>query len=290
MNITLGISVSFRRCLITFVVLSLALCLGIANAQSTTHTSLAPQGTTGELAGRDFAAASVRPSSSKDLGYRLRTSAGRLTVVGITAKELVEYAYDLKPFQVRGGLGWTSEDKFDITAVMDESLAASESKEQDYDRQTAQIRLMTQNLLAKRFGLVAHKETVSSLVYELSMAKPITATNHPGLQPFIPGVPSQASDAGLPGAYNVTMTNVPLSTLARRVSDYLKSPVIDKTNLSGVFNINLSWYDPLDENPTSAATSDLPESLKTRLDMQLIRTKGTTDILVIDRLDSPTSN
>ena len=273
------------KIILTLGVSFLALCFG-ANAQSNSASG----STTGTSVEQNFAVASVRPSSSTERGFRLRTYPGRIVIVGITAKELVEYAYDLKPFQVRGGLNWTDQDKFDISAVTDEATAASESVEENYDKRIEQIRSMTQSLLFARFGLVAHKETLSSPVYELSLAEPMTAANHPGLQRFIAGVSPQTGSADLPGAYNVRMTNVPLSRLAERLSDYLKSPVIDKTDLSGVFNITMSWYDPLDDNAPSASTATLEESLKSRLDMQLNRTRGQIDVLVIDKLDHPSPN
>jgi uncharacterized protein (TIGR03435 family) len=267
----------------------MALCPGTVNAQSGTHDNPVSQNKASALEEQNFAAVSVRPSSSKELGYRLRTSAGRLTIVGITAKELVEYAYDLKPFQVRGGPGWTSDDKFDVTAVVDESIAALDSKEDDYRKETDRIRLMTQHMLSTRFGLVAHKETAIGVVYELSVAKPMTATNHPGLRLYVAGAPLQASGASSPGSYNATMTNVPISTLALRIEDYLKSPVIDKTNLSGMFDISMSWFDPLSDD-RSASGPTLEESLGTQLDLKVIRRKGAIENLVIDKLDTPSAN
>jgi uncharacterized protein (TIGR03435 family) len=269
----------------------LTLSLGIAKAQSGTQANPPIESKAGELEERSFAVTSVRPSLSKELGFRLRTPPGRLTAVGITPKELVEYAYDLKPFQVHGGDGWTNEDKFDIDAVTDESTAAFEAKERDFNKRADKMRLMAQDLLLKRFGLVAHLENTLGSVYELSLAKPMTDANHPGLRPFVPGTSGQSSGAGSPGAYNVIMTNVPIHALALRISDYLESPVVDKTNLSGTFDISLSWDDTLGDAPSMAGgTVSLPESLQTELDLRLVRTKAPIEILVIDKLDHPSAN
>ncbi len=234
-----------------------------------------------------FAAASIRPTSATAMGFWVRTSPGRLSIVGITARQLVEYAYDLQPTRVRGGDGWTNEKRFDITAVMDETLAASEAKEGDRQRQTAQIRLMVQKLLAARFGLMTHTESVPGTVYELTLAKPLTDANHPGLKPYDAGTSVREDGSGAAGAYHVAMNNVPLSVLARRLEMSLKSPVVDKTGLSGTFDISLSWYD---DTSIPADGVGLPEALRTRLDMTLTKAKIPMEMLVIDKLGQPSEN
>jgi len=41
---------------------------------------------------------------------------GRFVAAGITVKELIAQAYNVRPFQVQGGPGWIDSERFDINA------------------------------------------------------------------------------------------------------------------------------------------------------------------------------
>ncbi len=250
----------------------------------------AAQSTPGRSGEPDFAEASIRPSMSKEYGFRLRTSPGRLAVTGITAEELVEYAFHLKPFRVRGGGGWVKSEKFDISAVTDESVSALQSKE-SWQKQDEQIRRMTQALLRTRFGLITHKEESPGFVYELTVAKPMKAANHPGLAPSSSGSSPQGNRTASTGNFNVNMTNVPLSLLALRISDYVESTVTDNTGLAGLFDVTMSWSETPSENASALdGTDTLSGALREQLDLKLTRSKAPVEILVIDTLDHPSAN
>ena len=267
---------------IASLVAAVTLSLSPLYGQSTTGAGNAAQLTaSGAIPG--FAAASIRPSSSTLNGFKLRTSSDRLTITGITAKEFIEYAYDLEPFQVKGGPNWANQDRFDIVAVLDDASAASANAE----KKVTLNQVMARQLLATRFGLVVHTESTPGATYELSLAKPMTAANHPGLQSHVADAHSTVSGNGLPGAYNVTMTDVGMSALARRLEDYLHAPVVDKTAMTGTFDITFHWYS--DEDLPDGA-EDLPGSLKSQLNLKLTRIQAPTDILVIDGLNHPSEN
>jgi Protein of unknown function (DUF3738) len=63
-----------------------------------------------------------------------------------TMIDLIRAAYGVEPDLIVGGPGWLGFDRFDIAAKADPATPA------------ATIRLMLQNLLAERFGLVLHKD------------------------------------------------------------------------------------------------------------------------------------
>lgn len=43
---------------------------------------------------------------------------GRLTATDVTLKQLIEAAYDFKPYLVVGGPAWLDSDSFDISAML----------------------------------------------------------------------------------------------------------------------------------------------------------------------------
>jgi bla regulator protein blaR1 len=107
------------------------------------------------------------------------------------------------------------------------------------------------------------------------------------------------------GRGSVEGQGVPLDVLIRAISGQLGRPVIDRTGLSGNFDIKLQWTPdpgqaprpfgdappagveppPSDPNGPSIFTA-LQEQLGLRLESQ----KGPVDLLVIDRVEKPSEN
>ena len=107
-----------------------------------------------------FEVASIKPSNSADRRplFDLQPG-GRLTVANFTVKRLIQFAYDIKQFQIAGGPGWTESDRFDIAAKADGPTKPN------------QLQLMLQSLLAERFELVIGRDTKEMPVYALVVAK-----------------------------------------------------------------------------------------------------------------------
>src|SRR5215471_7825048 len=98
----------------------------------------------------EFEVATIKPSkpntpSTFGVGH------GSASEANVTLKVLIAFAYRLQQYQVLGGPGWMSSDCFDI-----EARAADRNAPPD------QVRLMLQSLIADRFKLVVHRETIQS--------------------------------------------------------------------------------------------------------------------------------
>jgi uncharacterized protein (TIGR03435 family) len=73
-------------------------------------------------------------------------------------------------------------------------------------------------------------------------------------------------------------------------------PVVDKTGLTGTYDIHLEWW--LDESPSPSdgvAATDPPrvsfiQALRKQLGLHLEPGKGPREFLVIDRIEKPTDN
>ena len=73
-------------------------------------------------------------------------------------------------------------------------------------------------------------------------------------------------------------------------------PVIDKTGLSGTYDVHLEWW--LDEStsafdggaPTDTNRVSLIQAIRKQLGLQLSPGKGPREFLIIDRLERPTEN
>jgi bla regulator protein BlaR1 len=222
----------------------------------------------------EFEVASVKPHKPEAGPLRVSSSVenGRLNYINVTLKNCIRQAYGLRPYQISGGPGWLTDDRYDVIA----KAAGPASK--------AQIMLMLQTLLADRFKLTYHFETREMPVYTLAIAKSglkIKEAKDDGNGMEIGGDPQHPFSAR-----NVSMALF-AGTLSRLQE--LDRPVVDGTGLKGIFNFTLD-YAP-DEAPSSDnAGPSIFTALTEQLGLRLDSSKGPVEILVIDHVERPTGN
>jgi uncharacterized protein (TIGR03435 family) len=154
---------------------------------------------------------------------------------------------------------------------------------------------MLQALLEDRFQLKVRRETRDVRVYELTVAKggarlrPFDGRCKP--VDFTKGdIPAQLEAEGsCPIALRNTRVDAPGQTVGDFITfvlTLLDRPVIDKTGLTGRFDIHLDL--PPDENAGALdETSTLAAALQQQLGLKLVPAKGQGEYLVIDRLERP---
>jgi uncharacterized protein (TIGR03435 family) len=274
-----------------------------------------------------FEVASVKPSDPNPTGPLGGTpfvlpALGRLTAQNVTLRILVMAAYQKQPFEIVGGPEWQNADKFDINA---KSAEASPTTDQLFG--------MLQTLLADRFKLKLHTETREVPIYALVLAradrkfgaklKPSTdncpdfkvqqqqqleAIAKGGLQGLAasamkPGETRPCAFGSYPagaGLIGIKASGQALSTLALVLTQLTGRPVVDKTDLTGLYDfemtidlqtiariyaelgINMPLPQGLPEGPSLMTL--LQEDLGLKLDSQ----RGPGEVLVIDSAERPT--
>jgi uncharacterized protein (TIGR03435 family) len=182
----------------------------------------------------------------------------RITGDGVTLARLIYQAYDV-PFDQISGPGWLQQDRFSVSA----NIPPGATKDQ--------VKVMLQNLLAKRFGLVLHREPREFPVYELTVAQggsKLKPTAYPDAKAARPGdygekpagadgypsMPSGISGStGLSqnGLNRMSFQAVPISSLIFHIQSLLgaitgqntwaPARVIDKTGLTGKYDFKLEY-------------------------------------------------
>jgi bla regulator protein blaR1 len=251
-----------------------------------------------------FEVASVKPSNSADRRMFFNVQpGGRVTVSNCTVKRLIQDAYGIKDFQIAGGPGWIGSDIFDITAK-------AEGSGTNFD----QIKLMLQSLLAERFQLVLRRDTKEMPVYALVVDK-----NGPKFKAASESDPniidlSQRPDLAGAGARHrftiirrgrLTAQGTNMTMVTSQLSDFLGRPVVDKTALTGTYDLKLEWVP--DENQVAMfQTMGVPEgfgapprdwqgpslfaALQEQLGLKLESQKGPVEIFTIERIERPSEN
>ena len=252
-----------------------------------------------------FEAASIKPNKSAGERPREEFSPGRYTATNVTLRYLIQAAYQIpNPYGPRhylsGGPDWLDSQRFDIVAKAGDGDIGRDLSTKDHNDR---IRLMLQTLLADRFQLKLHRETKELPVYEMVVAK-----NGPKFQKTkdqerdCPGIPVGFVACGgrITGGAGRGMRAhaVDMSELAQALSNFADRPIIDKTGIDGLFDINLTAFRPDRFGPNFAAEVHAdPESLPTiftmvedQLGLKLESRKGPVVVIVIDSVQKPSEN
>ncbi|HEY6250019.1 MAG TPA: M56 and DUF3738 domain-containing protein [Candidatus Angelobacter sp.] len=254
-----------------------------------------------------FDVASIKPNRSGENLTRLMMSPDGLTGEGVTLKMLIGFAYNMKDFQISGGPGWIDSERFDLNAKMDEATVKAMNNIPREQRQE-QRRLMLQSLLAERFNLKVSHSTKELPIYALVVAKNGPKFSQSAAPSGSPGAPVQQRFMVQGG--EVTLTAMPIKSLADWLSRVTGRNVVDKTGLQDNYDITLHWTSengqqspaltpvprPADDNQGSAAPP--PDSsgpsiftaLQEQLGLKLESQKGPVETLIIDSIDKPSGN
>jgi uncharacterized protein (TIGR03435 family) len=229
------------------------------------------------LAQPAFDVASVKPSppaTGDSININLGTSShGVVTLTNTTLSECLRYAYDLVGEDQISGPEW----------MRDRSLRVDIVAQAPPDTANDQLLLMLQRLLAERFRLTLHREPRPVAHLELSIAKngPKLAEAKEGAPPF-----AQSYGRGLLARRHLTT-----HTLAVLLSRQLRQIVIDKTGLTGFYDIQIEWTPDGAPPDTVADHPDIFAALQQQLGLKLEAKKTPIDIVVVDHAEkAPVGN
>jgi len=225
---------------------------------------------TSQAFGQAFEVASIKPNVSGDGHSSTHTSKGGATMRNVSLKQCIEMAYDVKDYALSGP-DWLGSERFDIVAKPPSGTPED------------QFKPMMQALLADRFKMTVHREPKTLSAYALVVGK-----NGPQLQKTEVGDGSHMNHDGHNGKSKLTGQRVSMPRLADFLARQLDRPVIDMTELTGVFDLKLEWAD--ERQPTPDGPS-IYTALQEQLGLKLEARKLPVEILVIDHVEKvPTEN
>lgn len=249
---------------ITLVSAAITVVAPIVHAQSKTQT---------------FDVASVRPATIPLGGEggsrsRIEHTPTSLTMLNVALSDCVQWAYGVAFFQISDA--HLSGDSYDILAKTGDPAPVS------------QLRIMLQDLLAKRFKLAVHRETKMLPVYELVVAKggsKLPAANNGASRPLVHAAES------LPRIRNDSFLFSDASTaeFAQMLSQLrgIDLPVIDRTGITGTFDIVLKSAPSVNREGDSAALFAI---IQEQLGLKLVAAKAPIEVVVIDHAEKPSKN
>jgi uncharacterized protein (TIGR03435 family) len=251
-----------------------------------------------------FEIASIKPNKS-EAGPTFGTMqpGGRWTATNVSPRLLITWAYLLSPAQSRlisAAPGWIDSEHLDIEA---KATVSSPTKEQ-----TA---MMIQSLLADRFKLLVHFETRQLPVYALVLSKlgktgpqllrhsDSTKCLDPSTGPLLPTGDALPVFCGaflgrtISGTTHIVANNTTVVKLAVNLSAHVDRVVVDRTGLSGAFDLTLDYTEPPSAGasvPDTSGPPSLSTALQEQLGLKLVPQTGPVDVLVIDQIEEPSPN
>ena len=254
---------------------------------------------------RRFDAVSIRPSAPNERGgFGMQPSGFFTNNVALYAA--VMYAYfppirsaGMSGIPITGAPDWIGKDRYDIEAKFDEQTAQA-FKSATRSQREEMLRPMLQAMLAERCKLTAHMTMVDSPVYELVVAKhgpkmKETASDEAPPEHAIP-IGDEAMMVPIyprPAKQQLTFFRTSMADLATELSGFSDRQVVDRTGLTGRYDLALPKVlpDPADQangaasDPSPMAIWDLSVS-----GLELRSARAAQPVLVIDHIEKPSEN
>lgn len=205
-----------------------------------------------------------------DIPKNMDPSPGKLAMYNVPLRYCIEWAYNLKDYEIQGPDWIKFDNRYDILGK-----AAGPVPEE-------QLRLMLQSLIVERFQMKTHREPKDTNVYVLSRGKsePKVKLGDPNGQPGLAG-----------SADGVTFHNQPISRFTFLLTRRLDRPVLDGTALSGIydFTVDISGLPVQGKEPEGVPS--IFTTVQRDLGLKLEARKQAVPMLVIDSVNKvPTEN
>lgn len=217
----------------------------------------------------------------------------------VNTRILISMAYDVQGFartEIVGGPGWLDDQLYEVHAKINEPLSEEMQRMPDRERRK-KIELMEQSLLAERFKLRVHFETRELPAYEIVVAKGGPKLTLAG--PLMPHNGNRRISTGQSQklrALGITVEN--LAQMLQWEPEAGGRIVVDRTRLTGSYDISLDWTrDPAltrgsasEASPSQNIGPSLFTALEEELGLKLVATKAPVEVIVIDHIERPTEN
>ncbi|MEI9978933.1 MAG: TIGR03435 family protein [Edaphobacter sp.] len=277
---------------------------GVLGQGSAASSGTAPSTATAEVKVPAFDVVSIKPNKSGSGGIRIMNKPDGYSASNISLKMLIQGAYGIREDLISGAPGWADSARYDIDAKV-----AGVDVDALKKLTPEQRRSILQPLLAERFKLKVHTETKQLPVYELVVAKGGSklkeATPDDTYATGIKG-PDGVGRGGMMrmGRGQLTAQGIRMTSLVNMLSQQLHRTVIDKTGLTGKYDLDLNWTpeegemgppppggsQPRADGAAESAGPSIYTAVQEQLGLKLQAAKGPVDTLVIDHVEMPSEN
>ncbi len=251
-----------------------------------------------------FEVISIKPRLPDAPPGSIPNAPDRFVRPNVTVSGLIEYAYDMRTFQIIGGPAWVRSDRFEVSTKAETAVSQ------------AQMRLMVQRLLVERFGLQVHRETRDMDTYVLVTARrdgqlgEKMKSSERDCAPIIDAgnVRPRQGDGPPPcgwfvalinGFARLRLTGIRMPRFAGVLEPMTTRKIVDRTNLTGTYDIEMDFLPEPGllglsiPNSNALQQSDIPPlatAIQDQLGLKLESERAPVDVVLIDAVKPPTAN
>jgi len=222
-----------------------------------------------------FEAASIKRASSIERGGGSAglQPGGRYVLTNGPVRVLLTTAYPTPTREVFGAPEWVTYENYDVEARAGRDL------------QYEELAPLMRSLLAERFKLRAHLETRVRPIFELRVARPDERLG-PQMRLSTLECESRRGVCSTQGGSGVIESNgISMMSFVTWLPARVGRPVLDKTGLSGDYELRLNYSTGAGDDAPSITTA-----LKEQLGLTLESVAAPTEVLVIDHIERPSEN
>src|SRR6185437_6314205 len=243
-----------------------------------------------------FEVVSIKPNHSVSDGASIGPRGSEFVATNATLNMLIFFAYaPLRTEQIINAPDWARTDRYDVEA---------KPPGDGFLPPIAQLRSMTQSLLANSFQLKSHRETRDLPVYNLIVTKagPKRSADqtppdpHQSFISFVTeGSPMTALPRGAtrivagPGTTTLTGTAISIDKIIPTLQSRSDRIIIDKTGLTELIDVQLTFRQDLASDPADPSIPSLFTAIQ-EIGLKLEPSKAPLEVLVIDHAQHPPAN
>lgn len=281
------------RCLFTIFAITILSALAGAQSPAVPKPQAAERLT--------FEVASIKRNVSGDSGSQIRVQpGGQIVVTNNSLYNLIRNAYGTQRFEMVPGPqlpSWIDSERWDILA----------KPPADAPQREEQMQLRLRSLLEDRFKLDARREVREMPIYALVVARSdgqLGPKMKPSGDECAAGARARAAGEAAPplppGSFcgtranngTVSMRGVPLANFVRNLGGMTGRFVIDKTGLTGPFDLDLQWTPDQALGAGGAQTdgTSLFAAIQEQLGLRLEAQRAPVEVLVVNSAERPTED
>lgn len=232
------------------------------------------------ISGPTFEVATIKPSAPGET-EQWNQSANNFIASNQTLKSQIDFAYDIKNYQLLGEPRWVDLAKYTFHAKATDSDITT-WKKLSSTQQIDQIRSMVKRLLEERCNLKVRWETQQRPIFRLIIDKKGIK-----IKPVLAAVPNSLVIApGLFKSNGISMTD--FTRYLEAEDEIGNRKILDQTGLQGFYRVSLRWKSVQVDSDSSGIS--LFTALPEELGLKLVPQKGPVSVLIVDHVDRPSEN
>lgn len=232
----------------------------------------------------------VRPSTPGENKMSLQWSSTDWKATNLPLRLLVAFSTQVEPSLVFGLPSWAESSRWNIEGKVTDPEARPMDKLTPAERRTLML-----SALHDRFGMVEHKDSKLQQVFVMTLAGDTSKMQQSA--PLPAGQPEPKFGRTQWTMVNdvLHVKNATMAQLAEQLTLRMQRNVIDKTGLTGEFDLAFQWppeyRDRVAVNGNDQdATPSIFEILKEQVGLKLTADKAPVPTVVVDKIEQPEAN